>query len=126
MSAKKSALAHGRGETSIEFQALSVAGLLAQAVQTAGDSPALIIPASAEQKEQRWTYAELESSAQQAARALLAHFSAGDRVATWAGGTVDIIILQLAAAMAGVVLVTINPANRGKELEYMLVQSEAR
>jgi acyl-CoA synthetase (AMP-forming)/AMP-acid ligase II len=47
-------------------------------------------------------------------------------VATWAGAGPEILILQLGAALAGIVLVTLNPANRAVDLKYLLVQSEAR
>ncbi len=110
-----------------EFKNWSVGDLLRQAVIAVPDRPALICPATANgTAERRWTYRELEGAAERTAQALLARFEPGDRVATWAGASAEIVILQLGAALAGVVLVTLNPANRAAELGYLLAQSEVR
>src|SRR5690606_20090653 len=54
------------------------------------------------------------------------HFASGDRVATWAGGSAEVLRLHLGAALASIVLVTLNPANRAAELEYLLQQGATR
>jgi fatty-acyl-CoA synthase len=66
------------------------------------------------------------AASERVARALLLEYSPGDRVATLAGASAEILLLQLGAALAGLVLVTLNPASRPKELEYLLQQSESR
>jgi fatty-acyl-CoA synthase len=110
-----------------EFLPWSVGDLLRHAVARVPDRPALICPAGADGvAERRWTYRELQADAEAAARALLTRFEPGDRVATWAGASAEFVILQLGAALAGIVLVTLNPANRAVELGYLLAQSEAR
>ena len=73
----------------------------------------------------RWTYAGLLAEAEQAARALAARFSPGERVAVWAPNLPEWVILEYAAALAGLVLVTVNPALRAAELRYVLNQSGA-
>ncbi len=73
----------------------------------------------------RWTYAELLAEAEQAARALTARFAPGERVAVWAPNLPEWVILEYAAALAGLVLVTVNPALRAAELAYVLNQSGA-
>ena len=73
----------------------------------------------------RWTYAELLAEAEQAARALAARFAPGERVAVWAPNLPEWVILEFAAGLAGVVLVTVNPALRPAELAYVLNQSGA-
>ena len=119
--------AHRAADSDAEFKSWSVGGLLDTAVREAPDRPALIRPAGADgSPERRWSYRELQADAARAARALLTRFGAGDRVATWAGASPEILILQLGAALAGIVLVTLNPANRAAELSYLLAQSEAR
>jgi acyl-CoA synthetase (AMP-forming)/AMP-acid ligase II len=45
-----------------------------------------------------------------AARALLERFSPGDRVAIWANNVPEWVVLELAAGLAGVTIVTVNPA----------------
>lgn len=115
-----------KGETAAPFRRQSVGDLLAEIVARTPDRAALIVPARADAVEQRWTYAELQTEAERVAAALLQRFSPGDRIATWAGGCAEVILLQLGAALAGMVLVTINPANRAVELEYTLNKSRAR
>lgn len=90
------------------------------------DRPALIVPPTSTGPERRWTYAQLLEDARRAAGALLARFAPGDRVATWAGGSAEIVLLQLGAALAGITLVTVNPGNRALEVEYTLSKSRAR
>jgi fatty-acyl-CoA synthase len=120
-------VAHIKGDTNTEILALTVGELLHRSAQHIPDQAALIVPATAGgDPEIRLNYRELETVAQRAAHALLRHFSPGDRLATWASGGPEIIELQLGAALAGLVLVTLNPANRGGEIEYMLSQSKAK
>ena len=119
-------LAMNAGETDASFRQQSVGDLLVEVAKRAPERTALIVPASPDNTERRWTYAELRSTAEGVARALLGRFNPGDRVATWAGGSAEIVMLQLGAALAGIVLVTINPANRAVELEYTLAKSRAR
>ena len=73
----------------------------------------------------RWTYAELLAEAEQAARALTTRFAPGERVAVWAPNLPEWVILEYAAALSGLVLVTVNPALRPAELAYVLNQSGA-
>jgi acyl-CoA synthetase (AMP-forming)/AMP-acid ligase II len=72
-----------------------------------------------------WTYAELLSDAEYAASWLAARFSPGEHVAVWAPNVPEWVVLQYGAALAGLVLVTANPALREAELEYLLRQSRS-
>jgi acyl-CoA synthetase (AMP-forming)/AMP-acid ligase II len=60
-----------------------------------------------------------------AARALLERFSPGDRVAIWANNIPEWVVLELGAGLAGVTIVTVNPALRAEELTHVLRQSRA-
>src|SRR3954453_17950098 len=73
----------------------------------------------------RWPYAELLEQAERAARALLGRFAPGDRVAIWANNPPEWVVLELAAGLAGITIVTVNPALREAELEHVLGQSRA-
>lgn len=73
----------------------------------------------------RWTYAELAREAEQCAHWLLSKFEPGERVCLWAPNVPEWVIAQYAASLAGLVLVTANPALRAAELRYVLTQSEA-
>jgi fatty-acyl-CoA synthase len=119
-------LAHGSGGEQAALLDLSVGGLLAEKAALHPERPALIVPADDDGPEKVWRYADLLESAQIVARSLLTRFDTGDRVATWAGGSAEVILLQLGAALAGITLVTINPGNRMIELEYTLQTSKVR
>jgi len=72
----------------------------------------------------RWTYAQLSDGVDRLASALLrAGIRPGDRVGIWAPNCPEWVLLQFATASVGVILVTINPAYRTHELEFVLHQS---
>src|SRR5690349_24413262 len=48
----------------------------------------------------------------------------GAHIGVWAVNLPEWVLLQMAAAKAGLVLVTINPAYRAAELEYVLKQGD--
>ncbi|MSR15555.1 MAG: AMP-dependent synthetase [Gammaproteobacteria bacterium] len=73
----------------------------------------------------RWTYAELLTQSERTARALLTHFKPGEHIAVWSGNSPEWVILQFGLALAGMVMVTVNPAFRVAELAYVLRQSRA-
>ena len=69
----------------------------------------------------RWTWAELNAEVDRIATGLLHQGVAkGDRVGIWAPNCAEWTVIQFATARIGAVLVTINPAYRGSELEYAL------
>ncbi|WP_454792004.1 AMP-binding protein [Mycolicibacterium lutetiense] len=75
----------------------------------------------------RWTYAELNAAVDTVARGLMAlGVAKGDRVGIWAPNCAEWVILQLATAKIGAILVNINPAYRTHELAYVLKQSGIR
>jgi fatty-acyl-CoA synthase len=63
--------------------------------------------------------------AERVARALLARFRPGEHIAVYAPNVAQWLLLELGAGLAGLVLVTVNPANRARELEYVLRQSRS-
>ena len=73
----------------------------------------------------RWTYAELLSDSEHAARALLTRFEPGEHIAIWSGNCPEWIILQFGIALGGMVMVTVNPAYQRSELKYVLGQSRS-
>ena len=76
-------------------------------------------------RRRQWTYAGLLAEAERAARALLTRFTPGERVAVWAQNSPEWIILEFGAALAGLTLVTVNPAYQGDELVHVLGDSAA-
>ncbi|QNE28545.1 AMP-binding protein [Streptomyces sp. INR7] len=75
----------------------------------------------------RWTYAELAADVDALALGLLdLGIVKGDRVGIWAPNRAEWTLVQYATAKIGAVLVTVNPAYRSHELEYVLRQSGIR
>ena len=69
----------------------------------------------------RWTYRELQQRVNNLAASLVRlGFEPGDRVGIWSQNCAEWVLMQFATAKAGLVLVNINPAYRGHELEYAL------
>jgi len=69
----------------------------------------------------RWTFAELHARAEAFAAGLLAlGLEPGDRIGIWSPNKAEWALTQFAAAKAGLILVTINPAYRLTEVEYTL------
>ncbi|MBP6720414.1 MAG: AMP-binding protein, partial [Rhodoferax sp.] len=69
----------------------------------------------------RTSYRELQTTSNQLASALLGlDLAPGDRVGIWSHNNAQWLLLQLATAKVGLVLVNINPAYRTSELEYAL------
>jgi fatty-acyl-CoA synthase len=73
----------------------------------------------------QWTYAELLADSEKVAAGLLSRFQPGDRIAVCATNIPEWMLLLYGAAMAGMVLVTVNPACKARELRHILGQSGA-
>jgi fatty-acyl-CoA synthase len=112
-------------DTSEPVLDLTVGLLLRQTAAAVPDRTALVAGMPDAAARQRWTYAELLADAERVAHALLAHYQPGERVAVWAPNLPTWVLLELGAGLAGIVLVTVNPAYRAAELEYVLKQSKA-
>jgi fatty-acyl-CoA synthase len=91
----------------------------------AEDTVALVEGVADPTARRRWRYADLLAEAEQVARALLGRFAPGERIAVWANNIPEWVVLELAAALAGLTLVTVNPALRGGEIRHVLGQSRS-
>ena len=75
----------------------------------------------------RLTWTEYADGAQRVAAGLRAlGLHPGDRVGVWATNCTEWPIIQFGCALAGVVLVNVNPANRSHELSFVLRKSRMR
>jgi fatty-acyl-CoA synthase len=75
----------------------------------------------------RLTWAALAAEVERTARGLAGlGLQPGDRVGVWASNCVEWILLHLACAHAGLVLVNVNPAYRSHELRFVLAKSRIR
>ena len=78
-------------------------------------------------QQRRLSYRELAEQVDGLARGLLGiGLCKGDRVGIWSTNNIEWLLLQLATARIGAILVNINPAYRPKELAYALERSEER
>ena len=74
----------------------------------------------------RYTWQQFKDECDRIARGLMAlGIGKGDHVALWATNYPEWVVAQFATAQIGAVLVTVNPAYRTHELEYLLRQSDA-
>src|SRR5262245_38460675 len=100
---------------------LTFTDVLARTAERCGGQDALVFPALA----YRRSYADFRDEVRTCARALLAlGVERGEHLGIWATNWPQWVIVQFAAAHAGAVLVNINPAYRGHELEYVLNQAD--
>src|SRR5258708_17790832 len=75
----------------------------------------------------RWTYQEYRDQANAVAKGLLSlGLQKGDHIAVWAANIPEWLLLEMAAAKAGLVLVTINPLLQAAEVEYILKQGDVQ
>ncbi|MGW3233467.1 AMP-binding protein [Kitasatospora sp. NPDC001095] len=96
---------------------------LDRAVRAFPERDALVDRATA----RRWTYAELAADVDALALGLLElGIAKGDRVGIWAPNCAEWTLTQYATAKLGAILVTVNPAYRAHELEYVLNQAGIR
>ena len=103
----------------------TVGDVLRAAAAAAPNTVALVEGGPDPEKRRRWTYADLLRDAERAARALTTRFTPGERVAVWAPNIPEWVVLEFALGLAGLTLVTVNPALRPNELRYVLGQSGA-
>ena len=108
------------GPTAVPLLEETIPQNLARTVAENADRDALV---SVEQGH-RFTYAEFSDEVDRVARGLMAMGVAQvDRVGIWSPNYTEWVLVQYATARIGAVLVTINPAYRTTELEYVLNQS---
>jgi fatty-acyl-CoA synthase len=112
-------------DTSEEVREATVASILRDVAARHGSRTALVAGVPDADDRRRWTFAELLTDAEHVAQALLTRFEPGEHVAVWAPNVPEWILLQYGAGLAGLVLVTVNPAYQPAELEYVLRHSRA-
>ena len=108
-----------------ELLETTVGGVLRTKAAEFPDSMALVEVHPADTLARRWTYRELLNDSEEMATALLSRFSPGERIAIWGPNIPEWVVLQFAAALAGLTVVTVNPAFRVAEASYTLAQSGA-
>jgi fatty-acyl-CoA synthase len=117
--------AHWFADESADLVDHTVGGLLTLRAETHPDFLAIVGVGHDDGAEIRLSYAQLYVEASHVATALSELAQPGSYVAIWAPNVVEWPIIQYGAALAGVVLVALNPALREAELEYALTHSGA-
>jgi fatty-acyl-CoA synthase len=117
------ASSYASGTSEVPLLGRTIGEDLARTVSRVPDGEALVEVATG----RRWTYRELAAEVDTVARALLAAgIRPGDRVGIWSPNCAEWVFVQYATARVGAILVTINPAYRTFELEYVLRQAGIR
>jgi fatty-acyl-CoA synthase len=113
------AVSYVHGATDEPLLGLTIGRALDRAAAAWADHPALISRGQGV----RWTWRELRDRADAFAAGLLAlGLRRGDRIGIWSLNRAEWALTQFAAARAGLILVTINPAYRLSELEFALTK----
>jgi fatty-acyl-CoA synthase len=109
-----------RGARTPPLLIATIGHALGEAVARWGHRPALISVA----QNLRWTWAALAFRADALASFFLAlGLEPGDRIGIWAPNCAEWALTQFAAARAGLILVTINPAYRRAEVAHALAKA---
>lgn len=114
---------YARGTTIAPLLRETIGQNLTRTVTAHPDRDALVEVSSG----RRWTYREFVADVARIATGLLdLGIRPGDRVGIWSPNTAEWTLVQYATAQIGAVLVTINPAYRVEELDYVLNQAGIR
>ncbi|MEU8135490.1 AMP-binding protein [Streptodolium elevatio] len=117
------ALSYASGPTDSPLLTETIGANFARTVAAGPDRAALVDRAAGT----AYTYRELAEAVDAFALGLLARgIRPGDRVGIWSPNRTEWVLTQFATARIGAVLVTVNPAYRTHELEYVLRQSGIR
>jgi fatty-acyl-CoA synthase len=114
-----------RGPALPAVRDITMGDALREAARDCPDRVALITGTPDVTQRRQWTYAQMLAESEQAARALLTRFEPGEHIAIWAPNVPQWVMLEFAAALAGMVLVTVNPSFQADELAYALKQSKS-
>lgn len=112
-------------QTSEPVWKTTVGGKLREVTARNPSAPALVEVTVAGETARRWSYGELLADSEELALALSTRFEPGEKVVVWAHNIPEWVLMEYACALAGLVLVTANPAFQPKELRYVLEQSGA-
>ncbi|MGJ7608254.1 AMP-binding protein [Variovorax sp. LT1R20] len=106
-----------QGATDVPLIEQTIGDFFDDMVEAQPDREALI----SRHEGKRFTYRELQAESNRLASALLnLGLVPGDRVGIWSHNNAPWVLMQIATAKVGLILVNINPAYRTSELEYAL------
>ena len=97
-----------------EVYDVTIGGLLREVAARIPDTEALVEGRADGTAGGRWTFAELLVGAERLAAGLASRFRPGERIAVWAPNVPEWVLLEYAAALAGLTLVTVNPSYQAR------------
>ena len=112
-------------QTDAEVLDTTVGGCLRAAVEQWPDAEAMVEVKMDGTSGRRWTYAQMLEDSVRLAEALSTRFTKGEKICVWAPNIPEWVLVEYACGLAGLVLVTANPAYQASELKYVLEQSGA-
>jgi fatty-acyl-CoA synthase len=110
-------------DRSVDLVDFTVGELLADRASAHPDRVAIVGVRHGTGEQTRLTYRQLHDEAYRVACALAGLAERGSFIAIWAPNVIEWPIIQYGAALAGMVMVAINPASREQELHYALRHS---
>lgn len=117
--------AHFPAQSDTDYSERTIAEVLREQAATRPEGKALRELLADGSIGREWTFADLLRDAERCGRALAARHSKGTRIAIMGGNCPEWVLVQYGAALAGLVLVTVNPAFIAREVRYVLEQSGA-
>ncbi len=118
-------ISHEPADASEAVLDVTIGEALRMAAAAWPDRPALIEGLAEPSARRRWTFAQALAQAETVGRALALRFRPGDHVAIWAANSPEWFFVEFGAALAGLTIVTVNPAYLVAELVHVLKQSRA-
>jgi fatty-acyl-CoA synthase len=117
------ALSYACGASSIPLLGKTIGYALDESAEKYSQNDALVVC----HQKRRYTYQTFREEVELAARGFVnLGIQKGDRVGIWSTNRAEWVLTQFATAKIGAILVSINPLNRSRELEYVLRQSECQ
>ncbi len=108
---------HARGRTDTPLIEQTLGAFFDAMVERFPEREALVVV----HQGRRYSYRQLQTESRRLASALLGlGLKPGERIGIWSHNNAEWVLMQLATAMTGLVLVNINPAYRTAEVEYAL------
>uniref|UniRef100_A0A4X2M233 Medium-chain acyl-CoA ligase ACSF2, mitochondrial n=1 Tax=Vombatus ursinus TaxID=29139 RepID=A0A4X2M233_VOMUR len=110
-------LSYLKGPTNIKLSSKTVGQCLDDIAQRFPDREAIVVS----YQNIRKTFAQFKQEVDVAALGLLSlGLSKGDRLGMWGPNSYEWVLMQLATAQAGIILISVNPAYKSQELKFVL------
>lgn len=116
---------YAEGVSAPEVRDITMGRLLREAAEASPDRVGMIAGLPDPDKRRSFTYGEMYADAEAVARSILIRFEPGERIAVMAPNIPEWVLLEFGSALAGTILVTVNPSFQPEEIAYVLQQSKS-